>query len=92
MQFVGLRFSSYLKIIPDALPTENEAGETLGFILEEPKGFLSLLSRQTFATHRPFRAIIMDPHGTPLLWVRILMAVRFKLAQPSFRYEDHSLG
>ncbi|TEB35939.1 Scramblase-domain-containing protein [Coprinellus micaceus] len=48
----------------------NEAGETLGYILEEQAGFFSMLRRQAFATHRPFRAVIMDAHGTPLLWVR----------------------
>lgn len=47
----------------------NEAGETLGYIAEEPRGFLSMFSRQVFRTHRPFRAIVMDSHGSPILWV-----------------------
>ncbi|ETW85743.1 hypothetical protein HETIRDRAFT_470895 [Heterobasidion irregulare TC 32-1] len=48
----------------------NESGEPLGFIAEEPRGFLSTFSRQIFRTHRPFRAIIMDHDGTPILWIR----------------------
>lgn len=48
----------------------NESGETLGYIVEEDAGFFSMFRRQAFATHRPFRAVIMDIHGTPLLWVR----------------------
>lgn len=47
----------------------NEAGETLGYIAEEPRGFLSMFSRQVFRTHRPFRAIVMDSQGSPILWV-----------------------
>ncbi|KAI0302063.1 Scramblase-domain-containing protein, partial [Russula brevipes] len=48
----------------------NEAGETLGFIAEEPRGFLASFSRQILRTHRPFRAVIMDREGTPVLWIR----------------------
>ncbi|KAH6918716.1 Scramblase [Coprinopsis sp. MPI-PUGE-AT-0042] len=48
----------------------DEAGRNLGFILEEPRGFLSMMTRQAFATHRPFKAMIMDPAGTPMLWLR----------------------
>ncbi|PFH50084.1 hypothetical protein AMATHDRAFT_4329 [Amanita thiersii Skay4041] len=48
----------------------NEAGETVGYIAEEPKGFLATVARQAFATHRPFRAIIMDAAGSPVLWLR----------------------
>ncbi len=48
----------------------NEAGETLGYIAEEPRGFLSMFSRQVFRTHRPFRALVMDSQGSPILWVR----------------------
>ncbi|KAI0328535.1 Scramblase-domain-containing protein [Cubamyces sp. BRFM 1775] len=48
----------------------NELGETLGYIAEEPRGFLSTFSRQIFRTHRPFRAIVMDSHGSPILWFR----------------------
>ncbi len=43
-------------------------GELLGYIAEEPKGFWGILSRQAFATHRPFRAVIMDKEGSPVLW------------------------
>ncbi|TBU50939.1 Scramblase-domain-containing protein [Dichomitus squalens] len=48
----------------------NEAGETLGYIAEEPRGFLASFSRQIFRTHRPFRAIVMDADGSPILWIR----------------------
>jgi hypothetical protein len=48
----------------------NEAGEHLGYIAEEPRGLLSMFSRQIFRTHRPFRAVIMDVEGSPILWVR----------------------
>ncbi|KAF8478652.1 Scramblase-domain-containing protein [Russula ochroleuca] len=48
----------------------NNAGETLGFIAEEPRGLLTSLSRQLLRTHRPFRAMIMDRDGTPVLWIR----------------------
>ncbi|KAJ3796121.1 Scramblase-domain-containing protein [Lentinula aff. detonsa] len=48
----------------------NSAGEQVGFIAEEPGGFLSSFNRQIFATHRPFKALVMDPSGTPVLWVR----------------------
>jgi len=48
----------------------NEVGEVLGFIAEEPRGILASFSRQIFRTHRPFRAVIMDREGTPVLWIR----------------------
>ncbi|KAJ4488478.1 Scramblase-domain-containing protein [Lentinula aciculospora] len=48
----------------------NSAGEQVGFIAEEPGSFLSSFNRQIFATHRPFKALVMDPSGTPILWVR----------------------
>lgn len=50
------------------IPSASEGGESLGYIAEEPKGFLGTLSRQMFATHRPFRAVIMDNAGIPILW------------------------
>ncbi|KIK63604.1 hypothetical protein GYMLUDRAFT_40653 [Collybiopsis luxurians FD-317 M1] len=48
----------------------NSVGEQVGFIAEEPGSFLSAFSRQIFATHRPFKALVMDPSGTPILFVR----------------------
>ncbi|KAF8350824.1 Scramblase-domain-containing protein [Amanita rubescens] len=48
----------------------NEAGNTVGYIAEEEGGILATISRQAFATHRPFRAVIMDASGSPVLWVR----------------------
>jgi len=52
--------------------TDNEADEVVGYIVEESQGFLKAMSRQLFATHRPFKAIIMDAQGTPVLWVRVV--------------------
>ncbi|KAF5391829.1 hypothetical protein D9757_001799 [Collybiopsis confluens] len=48
----------------------NSAGEQVGFIAEEPGGFLSSFNRQILSTHRPFKALVMDPSGTPILFVR----------------------
>jgi hypothetical protein len=47
-----------------------EDGEPLGYIAESSTGFLGTLSRQFLATHRPFRAVIMDNEGKPVLFVR----------------------
>lgn len=49
----------------------NGEGEPLGFIVEKPGGILGAVTRQAFATHRPFRAVIMDLQGSPILWVRL---------------------
>jgi len=46
-----------------------EDGEPLGYIAEEPRGIFSVFFRQIFRTHRPFRALVMDNEGTPILWV-----------------------
>ncbi|KIO13185.1 hypothetical protein M404DRAFT_122509 [Pisolithus tinctorius Marx 270] len=48
----------------------NVEGEPLGYIAEEAHGFLSVFARQIFRTHRPFRALVMDLEGSPLLWLR----------------------
>ncbi len=48
----------------------NQEGETLGYVAEEPRGLFSMWSRQLFRTHRPFRALVMDSSGSPVLWVR----------------------
>ena len=48
----------------------NLDGEVLGYVAEEPRGFFSMWSRQVFRTHRPFRALVMDASGSPILWVR----------------------
>jgi hypothetical protein len=54
-------------------PLANEAGEPLGYIAEEPRGIMSMFARQIFRTHRPFRALVMDLHGSPILWVRFIV-------------------
>lgn len=59
-----------LSIINFCSRLANEAGEPLGYIAEEPRGVLSMFARQIFRTHRPFRALVMDLHGSPILWVR----------------------
>jgi hypothetical protein len=45
----------------------NVDGEPLGYIAEEAS---SVFSRQILRTHRPFRAVVMDASGTPILSVR----------------------
>lgn len=47
----------------------NEHGITVGYIAEEPRGAWSTVARQVFRTRRPFRAVVMDDQGTPVLWV-----------------------
>ncbi|CAL1704975.1 unnamed protein product [Somion occarium] len=42
----------------------------LGYIAEEPRGILSVFSRQLLRTHRPFRAVVLDRQGSPILWLR----------------------
>jgi len=48
----------------------SEQGDTLGYIAEEPRGFLATFGRQILRTHRPFRALVMDSEGNPILWLR----------------------
>jgi hypothetical protein len=48
----------------------DEEGEPLGYVAEDSKGFFGTLSRQFFASHRPFRAVILDNEGNPVLFVR----------------------
>jgi len=45
-------------------------GEVLGYIAEEQRSFLSVMSRQVLRTHRPFRALILDAEGNTVLWLR----------------------
>ena len=47
----------------------------MGYIAEEEGGFTSTIFRQLFRTHRPFRAVIMDNEGTPILWVSKLISI-----------------
>ncbi|KAF9458675.1 Scramblase-domain-containing protein [Collybia nuda] len=61
--FVGFEQSNRYSIT-------NEVGELVGYIAEEPKGFFGVVARQAFATHRPFRAVIMDLEGSPVMWIR----------------------
>lgn len=37
---------------------------------EEDQSFLKSLSRNILHTHRPFRSVVMDRHGRPVLWIR----------------------
>ncbi|KAF8894479.1 Scramblase-domain-containing protein [Infundibulicybe gibba] len=61
--FIGFEQSNKYSI-------STESGESLGYIAEEPRGFFALMARQAFATHRPFRAVVMDLDGTPIMWGR----------------------
>ncbi|WVQ66057.1 uncharacterized protein L199_004235 [Kwoniella botswanensis] len=45
-------------------------GQHVGFLAEEEQTILSTISRQALRTHRPFRAVIMDRYGKPVLWIR----------------------
>ncbi|KAG8865181.1 hypothetical protein FRB96_000070 [Tulasnella sp. 330] len=44
-------------------------GNVVGYMAEEPKGFMGTFARQLFKTHRAFRSVIMDANGTPILWI-----------------------
>ncbi|KAJ9102476.1 hypothetical protein QFC21_002876 [Naganishia friedmannii] len=48
----------------------NPQGEHVGYMAEEDQGFMSVMMRQALRTHRPFRSVVMDKHGTPVLWIR----------------------
>jgi hypothetical protein len=67
------------------------AGQPVGYITEEAG---SWFARQLFGTRRPFRALIMDPDGSPLLWVCIIygFVIVPLLLNNYTRYEDHSPG
>lgn len=45
-------------------------GELVGFLAEEEQSFVSTMTRQALRTHRPFRAVVMDRTGAPVLWIR----------------------
>jgi len=45
------------------------AGNNVGYMAEEERGFLGTFSRQILRTHRPFRSVIMDSNGSPVLWI-----------------------
>ncbi|KAG9016835.1 hypothetical protein FRB93_009364 [Tulasnella sp. JGI-2019a] len=47
----------------------DENGNVVGYIAEEPRGFMGTFARQLFKTHRAFRSVIMDVNGTPILWI-----------------------
>ncbi|TDL27301.1 Scramblase-domain-containing protein [Rickenella mellea] len=48
----------------------NISGEPVGYIVEESSGFAAQFARQVFKLHRPFRALILDTDGCPILWLR----------------------
>lgn len=49
----------------------NLDGEPLGYIVEEQGSIASVMSRQLLRTHRPFKALILDLHGSTILWVKL---------------------
>ena len=69
----------------------NESGEVLGFIVEESHSLLSVMARQAFATHRPFRAIIMDAEGSPMLWVGAVLNLHVNVGHLCFRPAPQTL-
>jgi hypothetical protein len=44
-------------------------GEALGFLLESEGSITSTMSRQLLRNHRPFKALVLAPDGSPLLRV-----------------------
>jgi len=73
-------FASRTGILIEVRSVANQAGDALGYIAEEPRGFLSTMTRQILRTHRPFRAIVMDPSGSPVLWVSRFYHLRWFVA------------
>jgi hypothetical protein len=54
-----------------------------------------MFSRQLFRTHRPFRAIVMDAQGSPVLWVsnrslRYALTMTVMSAQAPVRMDQFS--
>ncbi|WVN86825.1 uncharacterized protein L203_101998 [Cryptococcus depauperatus CBS 7841] len=45
-------------------------GQHVGFLAEEEQGIFSTMNRQILRTHRPFRSLVMDRFGKPVLWIR----------------------
>jgi hypothetical protein len=71
----------------------NENGDSVGFIAEEDQGILSMFRRQMFRTHRPFRAVVMDRGGNPLLLVRQLRTcLAFRFDEWLYSCKDRSRG
>jgi hypothetical protein len=65
----------------------------VGYIAEEEKGLLATISRQAFATHRPFRAVIMDASGSPILWVSNNQLIAYVATiNMAYRSAGHSPG
>lgn len=58
---------------------------------EEGQGFLTTLQRQFMRTHRPFRSVVMDREGVPVLFVSSLRRARGSkmLIALSRRSDDH---
>lgn len=71
-------------VLSGILSSANEQEEVLGYVAEEPRGFLSMFSRQIFRTHRPFRALVMDSQGSPILWVRCFIIHLFSMYSLTF--------
>lgn len=45
-------------------------GSHVGFLAEEERGFTGVMTRQVLHTHRPFKSVVMDRYGTPILWIQ----------------------
>lgn len=46
------------------------AGELVGYLAEEERGFAGVFARQMLHTHRPFKSTVMDRTGRPILWIQ----------------------
>ena len=70
----------------------NEQGESLGFIAEEDRGFFGTVTRQMFSTHRPFRAVVLDTSGLPVLWVGLVTFLKLSTFLLFCSCDDPLLG
>ncbi len=59
-------------------------------LAEEEQSIVSTMSRQFLRTHRPFRAVVMDRTGKPILWVSRLGGPSLKSQLMTPRFGDHS--
>jgi hypothetical protein len=59
-------------------------------LAEEEQGFMSTITRQALRTHRPFRSVVMDREGKPVLWVCPPRPSNTRA--DNSRFEGHSLS
>lgn len=66
-------------------------GTPVGFLAEEDAGVLGTVSRQALRTRRPFRAVVLDLEGKPILWVSLQSELRSTGKAGGGRRESHKL-